>query len=171
MTANTETAIAILAAAFCAGSLFLMGLFMIVAMAREDARLTASKTRALPSGRTLLVRALRRQCPACGRGRTFRSYFQMNGSCSGCGTVFWSNPGEWTGPSVIDFIVAAASAMMVWAVLEFFGFSQAAQLALVIAFAVSVTIALSPWSRSLWTTLLYVCGEMEAHDDDSNSKQ
>jgi len=51
--------------------------------------------------RVLYVTILLR-CPACQRGRMFRSLFQMNVRCPVCGVVFERDAGEITGAMAIN---------------------------------------------------------------------
>ena len=51
--------------------------------------------------RVLYVTMLLR-CPACQRGRMFRSLFQMNVRCPVCGVVFERDAGEVTGAMAIN---------------------------------------------------------------------
>lgn len=51
--------------------------------------------------RILCVTMLLR-CPACQRGRMFRSLFQMNVRCPVCGVVFERDAGEVTGAMAIN---------------------------------------------------------------------
>jgi len=52
----------------------------------------------------------------------------MNAQCSSCGSVFWKNEGEWTGPMLIDFIFALAASLYTWAALVYFDCSLTSQL-------------------------------------------
>ncbi len=51
--------------------------------------------------RVLYITILLR-CPACQRGRMFRSLFQMNVRCPVCGVVFERDAGEITGAMAIN---------------------------------------------------------------------
>ncbi len=51
--------------------------------------------------RVLYITMLLR-CPACQRGRMFRSLFQMNVRCPVCGVVFERDAGEITGAMAIN---------------------------------------------------------------------
>jgi len=114
---------------------------------------------ALPPG-ILIKRALARTCPICGRGAMFSSYWEMRKVCPSCGAQFWKNEGEWVGPAVIDYAVAAAVAVVTWTVLAFAGANWIVQLAFPIVAAFASGIAAIPWTRSLWTLFLFLNGEM-----------
>jgi hypothetical protein len=86
----------------------------------------------------------------------------MNSQCSSCGSVFWKNEGEWTGPMLIDFIFALAASLYTWAALVYFDFSLTAQMILTGLIAALGGVLVMPWSRSLWTMFLFVTGEMGA---------
>jgi uncharacterized protein (DUF983 family) len=65
----------------------------------------------------MLRRALKRQCPLCGTRRIFRSWFQLERTCSRCGLKLARNeePDYWMGGYLLNFIVAEliVSAFMV----------------------------------------------------------
>jgi uncharacterized protein (DUF983 family) len=167
MSINTEIALAILAAFGTLGLLSLMGVYLIVGMAWER-----SPVRAAPSavsGWALARRALALRCPQCGRGSIFGSRFRMNRNCPVCGVEFWKSEGEWLGPAVVDYTVATTGALMVWAVLVMLGASPILQGIFSCLGALIFTVALSRWSRSLWTLLLYISGEL--HQPGANQPE
>ncbi len=168
MTVNAKIALAVLAAFGVLGLLAAMGILAIIGMARERAakrsRETGSARLPQESGWTLFRRGLARRCPICGRGPIFQSHFKMNQVCSECGAVFWKNEGEWLGPAVMDYTVISAGMLIALAATSFAGLSEFAQIGIGAAVATLAVIVLAPWSRSLWTVLLYMCGEMEAPD-------
>jgi uncharacterized protein (DUF983 family) len=163
---ESEVALAILAAFGMLGVLSLMGMYLIIAMTwekspRRSREPTANGKLYTMAGWMLARRALFLRCPACGRGRIFDSCFRMNKRCPQCGNLFWKNEGEWLGPAVVDYTVATAGALVAWAVLVFLGFSEATQIIGASAAALIGAIALSRWSRSFWTLLLYISGDMD----------
>lgn len=48
-------------------------------------------------------RALRLQCPVCGRGKLFSSFFLMNERCTECDFKFEREPGYFLGSSYINY--------------------------------------------------------------------
>lgn len=164
---NLEIVFAMAAALVVLAMLAGLCVILAIAMAREDgigAQEAGADAVAAPRvpGRTLLLRALCRRCPRCGRGRVFRSYFKMNTQCSACGAVFWVDEGEWLGPFVLDYSCATAAAIIVWAAIELLApqTGEAAELALLAAVVIASLFASFPWSRSLWTVFLYISGAM-----------
>jgi hypothetical protein len=85
--------------------------------------------------------------------------------------VFWKSEGEWLGPAVIDYSIATASGLVAWAMLVLAGVSTIAQLAFASLAAVITTAALSRWSRSFWTLLLYISGDLTETRDISETKK
>ena len=154
MSINSQIALAILGAFAMLGVLSLMGAYLIIGMAWDN-----SPVRTV-SGANLVWRALMLRCPACGRGRIFGARFRMNQRCEACGTVFWKNEGEWLGPAVVDYTAATGAALVVWAIVVFAGASVSVQLICAGAAAIISALAFSRWSRSFWTLLLYISGEM-----------
>lgn len=173
MNINQQIALAILAALGAVGVLTLVGVWLIIGMSWDEfaaSRESTGEATVRPSGWLLVWRAAARKCPACGRGRMFRSYFGMNSACPACGSVFWRHEGEWIGPLVIDYAVAVAGVLASWAALMFFGFSEIAQLTIPAVIAIVLGVGVVPWSRSFWTLFLYVTNEMQAADGSDASK-
>jgi len=162
MTSNGEVALAILGALGVIVLLSLMGAYLIIGMAWERSPLRSSGTGGHEriSGWKLIGRALALRCPKCGLGPIFDSRFRMKITCPACGVVFWKSEGEWLGPGVVDFSIATATGLVVWALLVLLGASAIAQLACASLSAVIIAVALSRWSRSFWTLLLYISGDL-----------
>jgi len=167
MTDNQTVALTIFFTITTVGVLTLVAVYLMVGMAWQDydTRPDSAGARSLasrPGAGVLLYRAIARKCPNCGRGKVLKSYFHMNQECSSCGSVFWKNEGEWTGPMLIDFIFALGASLYSWAALVYFDVSLGYQIALTGAIAALGGILIMPWSRSLWTMFLFVTGEMGA---------
>jgi uncharacterized protein (DUF983 family) len=161
MSINSQIALAILGAFAMLGVLSLMGGYLIIGMAWDKSPRRAEIAARRLSGSKLAQRALMLRCPACGQGRIFGPRFRMNRRCSACGAIFWKNEGEWLGPVVVDYSAATAAALVAWSIVVFAGASPAVQLACAGAAAIAAAVALSRWSRSFWTLLLYISGEMD----------
>ena len=69
---------------------------------------------------------------------------------------------------VIDYTVAVGGALLSWAALVFFSFSETLQIIIPAVVAVGGGIGVVPWSRSFWTLFLYITGEMIAADAKPN---
>jgi uncharacterized protein (DUF983 family) len=174
MTPNSEVALAILSACGVIVLLSLMGAYLVIGMAWDSSPLRTSSTdepKRLLSGWRLIGRAIALRCPRCGLGPIFDSRFQMRVSCAVCGVVFWKSEGEWLGPGVIDFSIASASGLVAWAVLVFFGASAFVQLAFASLAALIIAAALSRWSRSFWTLLLYISGDLSETRDIRENRE
>jgi uncharacterized protein (DUF983 family) len=165
MTDNQTVALTIFLTITAVGVLTMIAVYLMVGMAWQDydtsaESASARSASARPRPGTLLYRALTGKCPNCGIGKVLKSYFQMNSQCSSCGSVFWKNEGEWTGPMLIDFIFALAASLYTWAALVYFDCSLTSQIAISGAIAALGGVLIMPWSRSLWTMFLFVTGEM-----------
>jgi uncharacterized protein (DUF983 family) len=113
-------------------------------------------------GKTLLLRALRRRCPVCGQGAMFSSHFKINSTCPVCHVTFWRDPGEVLGAMYFDWGAAMITFLVLWAVFAWFtNVSEIAQFVILSIAAVAAVIAFYPWSRSLWTVLVYLSGGIE----------
>ncbi len=167
LTDNQTVALTIFLTITAVGVLTLIAVYLMVGMAWQDYDTSSDSAKARlaalrPSAGVLFYRAIARKCPNCGRGKVLKSYFHMNSQCSSCGSVFWKNEGEWTGPMLIDFIFALAASLYTWAALVYFDCSLTSQLAVTGTIAALGGILVMPWSRSLWTMFLFVTGEMGA---------
>ncbi len=113
-------------------------------------------------GKTLFKRALRRRCPVCGRGPMFRSHFKIYKSCSVCNVTFWRDPGEVLGAMSFDWAAAMVTFLALWAALAWLtNLSELAQFFILSAAAAAAVLICYPWSRSLWTVLVYLSGGIE----------
>lgn len=173
MSPNSEAALAILGAFGVILLLSLMGAYLVIGMVWERSPLRASNRASKPyiSGWSLIARAIALRCPRCGVGQIFDSRFRMRVFCPECGVVFWKSEGEWLGPGVIDYSVATLAGIAAWAVLVLAGASAIAQLALASLAAVTFAIALSRWSRSFWTLLLYISGDLNETRDQRGAQR
>lgn len=61
---------------------------------------------ATPDARTVLRRALRLRCPACGAGPVFREGFRRAESCASCGRLLDRDEGHWLGGAEVLMVVA-----------------------------------------------------------------
>jgi len=174
MTPNGEVALAIMGAFGVIALLSLMGAYLIIGMAWEKSPLRTSSTGdpiRMESGWRLIARAMALRCPKCGLGPIFDSRFRMRVACPACGVVFWKSEGEWLGPGVVDYSIATASGLVAWAVLVLLGVSATGQLIFASFAALIIAAACSRWSRSFWTLLLYISGDLsETHETPENSQ-
>jgi hypothetical protein len=86
--------------------------------------------------------------------------------------VFWKSEGEWLGPGIVDYSVATASGLVAWAVMVLLGASATAQLVFACLAALIIAAGLSRWSRSFWTLLLYISGDLgEASGSPENNQR
>lgn len=110
----------------------------------------------------LIRRALTQKCPVCGRGAVFASHFRMNRTCPTCNVVFWADPGESLGAMYLDYAVATAVFIVMWAVLSWTtSLSDAAQWIIISVVTVASVLACYPITRSAWTVLVYISGGIE----------
>jgi uncharacterized protein (DUF983 family) len=172
VTPNGEIALAILGAFGVLALLSLMGAYLIIGMAWERSPLrTSSDLTRMPSGWRLIARAIALRCPKCGVGQIFDSRFRMRATCPVCGVVFWKSAGEWLGPGIVDYSVATGSGLVAWAVSVLLGASAIAQLVFASLAALIIAAALSRWSRSFWTLLLYISGDLSETPDPPGNRQ
>jgi uncharacterized protein (DUF983 family) len=113
-------------------------------------------------GKTLLMRALRRRCPICGQGAMFRTHFRINPTCPVCNVTFWRDRGEGLGAMYLDWAAAMVAFLSLWAVLAWLtSLSELAQFFILSTAAITSVLVFYPWSRCLWTVLVYLSGGIE----------
>ena len=67
-----------------------------------------------PSYGTLLGRALRLRCPACGEGQLFRNWFSMSDPCPACGRKFNRAPGYLLGSIYFNYGVTTLLVVVIY---------------------------------------------------------
>ena len=113
-------------------------------------------------GRVLgvLVSCARLICPACRRGRMFRTFFTMNVRCPVCGVIFERDAGEVTGGIAINAIVTASLTISAAAL----AFVTDIPILPLLGGLVLATVLFPLWfyrhARALWTGVLYLTGSM-----------
>jgi uncharacterized protein (DUF983 family) len=111
----------------------------------------------------VLLSCARLRCPACRRGRMFRSHFTMNVRCPVCGLIFERDAGEVTGGVAINTVITALIAVSGAGL----AFVTDIPLAPLLIGLVLVTILFPLWfyryARSLWTGVIYLTGSIDEH--------
>ena len=57
--------------------------------------------------RTIFLRAVRLRCPACGQGKLFKGWFQMQPACEHCGLTYQREPGYFLGSIYFNYGLTA----------------------------------------------------------------
>jgi len=92
----------------------------------------------------------------------FRSHFKINKTCPVCNVTFWRDPGEVLGAMYFDWAVAMATFLVLWAALAWLtNLSELVQFFILSTAAAAAVVICYPWSRSLWTVLVYLSGGIE----------
>jgi uncharacterized protein (DUF983 family) len=100
-------------------------------------------------------------CPACRRGRMFRSQFVMNVRCPICGVIFERDAGEVTGGMAINMTLTSLIAVVGGGLLGVLTDIPAVLLIVVVgAFTVAVGLLFYRHARGLWTSILYLTGSI-----------
>ena len=100
-------------------------------------------------------------CPACRRGRMFRSHFRMNVRCPVCGVIFERDAGEVTGGMAINMTVTSLIALVGGGLLGVMTDLPAGLLILMIGvLTVAVGLLFYRHARGLWTSILYLTGSI-----------
>lgn len=108
----------------------------------------------------VLTQSILLTCPACQRGRMFRSAFRMNVRCPVCQVIFERDGGEITGGMAINVTLTMCIALF-GAILAFVTDIPIAPLLL----GLTVVIIVFPlWfyrhARGLWIGIIYLTGSM-----------
>lgn len=119
--------------------------------------------------RTIVGRALKRRCPACGNGPMFRSFSRLAPSCSSCGWIFEREPGTVTGAmyliSMVTQIFAAALFLVIWLATDW---SNTTKLLIGLPPIALFSYLMAPFARALWVGVDYytdiAAGETERPD-------
>jgi uncharacterized protein (DUF983 family) len=100
-------------------------------------------------------------CPACRRGRMFRSFFTMNVRCPVCGVIFERDAGEVTGGMAINATLTSALAFVGGALLGIYTDLPVLTLIIVAALAtVGFALLFYRHARGLWVSILYLTGSI-----------
>lgn len=84
----------------------------------------------------LIARGAALRCPACGKGRLYRSFLDVRDDCERCGAPFLRDKGDWTGGAEITILVGGALSMFLFLALTLWTeWPFAWQLGLVLLFA------------------------------------
>ncbi len=116
--------------------------------------MTATKTPPRHSLRTILSRAVRLRCPACGKGRLFRSHFRMHEKCSECDYHFDRGGGYWLGAIYVNYGLTAVIVTAAYLTLFFTHALPDDQLLWPLAiFTLLFPLWSFPYARSVWLGL------------------
>jgi uncharacterized protein (DUF983 family) len=101
-------------------------------------------------------RALRLQCPRCGRAPLFRGWFTMNTVCAVCDLRFERAQGYWVGAIYVNYAITTLLAVGGFFLLRALTtLETAGQLALWVPFVIVFPLWFFRYSRSLWLGLEY----------------
>ena len=99
-------------------------------------------------------------CPACRHGRLFRSAWKMNVRCPACGVIFERDGGQVTGGVAINSLVTSTLAVTLAGVLFFSHLPLLIELGGLVAFTVAFALLFYRHARGLWTSIIYLTGDM-----------
>jgi uncharacterized protein (DUF983 family) len=104
-----------------------------------------------------LLRSFGLRCPHCHVGKVMRHWFAINPKCSNCGYVFQAEPGDFWGGIVFAYTYAGVLAFGLAAILIHFELgSVEARVYVCALFIVVAVLAVHPWTRSNWITVMYL---------------
>jgi len=104
-----------------------------------------------------LLRSFGLRCPHCHKGKVMRNWFTVNERCSHCNYVFQAEQGDFWGGMIFAYTYAGVLAMGLAAALYAYDlFSTETRVYVTALFAVAMVLALHPWTRCNWITVIYV---------------
>src|SRR5215471_5649637 len=107
-----------------------------------------------PPGSTLTFRALRLQCPRCGKTKMFAGLFRMHERCAACGLKYEREPGYFLGSIYVNYGVTALAITIAWVVLRFGCGVESRWLLLgLLAFCVLFQTLFFRHARALWLAM------------------
>jgi uncharacterized protein (DUF983 family) len=107
-----------------------------------------------PTLGTMLSRAFRLRCPACGEGRLFRKWIQMHPHCQHCGFRFERGPGYWLGSIYVNYGLTALVVTAGYFALFFSELMTPNQiLILLTAFCVLFPLWFFRYARAIWVAV------------------
>ncbi|HKY03805.1 MAG TPA: DUF983 domain-containing protein [Blastocatellia bacterium] len=126
----------------------------------------------IPRVRKILARGLALRCPDCGRGRLYRSFFNMKDHCDYCGLIFMREQGYYIGAIYIN-VIATESLLIAAFLIYYLATADSGETIYTIMFVMAVVLPLSFFrhSRSLWLAIDHIVEPLENRvkiDPESN---
>ena len=104
-----------------------------------------------PTLGTLISRGLRLRCPACGRGKLFRTWLSMRDPCNHCGRKFDREPGYLLGSIYFNYGVTALLVVFLYFGLYLTGtLTNQMRLFALVIFSLLFPLWFFRYARSLW---------------------
>jgi uncharacterized protein (DUF983 family) len=123
---------------------------------------------------TVLARALRRRCPACGIGKPFAGWFRMTARCPHCRHHYEREAGYWVGALIMNTAVTEAIFGVVFIGVAVVSWPNVPWVPLLIVGAVinvAVPVFFYPLSKTTWVAVdIYFSGHPEAHNERSSKR-
>jgi uncharacterized protein (DUF983 family) len=107
-----------------------------------------------PEYETLMVRALKLECPRCGKGKLFRRFFSMYERCSSCGLKFERAPGYYLGSSYVNYGLTAIALLIAYSILHYkLGYTNQQLAGPLAGFCVVFPLLAFRHARALWLAM------------------
>lgn len=121
---------------------------------------------AKPSLKTILSRSIRLNCPRCGNGRLFRSYFTMHERCESCQLQYERGPGYYLGSTYINYAFTSVLMTISYVLLKFvFGYDNKLLLIPLGFFIVVFPLLFFRFARALWLGMDCLLDSSAFNDD------
>ncbi|CAN5634897.1 hypothetical protein BH10ACT1_BH10ACT1_26360 [soil metagenome] len=135
----------------------------------SNVRHRTGKDRPQPPWGRLLIRGVRKQCPHCGGGKIYDTWFQMKERCPHCGLRFEREPGFFVGAYLINLTIAFVLLFIVC-----IGFvawkathpDAGVTVAIVLGVAIGLLapVGFYPYARTVWSAIDIGMTPLEPHE-------
>ena len=101
-----------------------------------------------------LIRGLKLECPACGLGRLYESFFRMRDECTYCGLVFAREQGYFVGAIYLNVIATESLIFATYlALILAHRITDQSTYTILFALALLLPVLFHRHARSLWLSL------------------
>lgn len=112
-----------------------------------------------PTFMTATARALRLQCPRCGRGHLYRNWLELNRECPECGLPVSHEHGFFIGSIYLNYGATGGVVLILYYFMRTrTDWPLSVMIALLLVVGAAVPVIATRWSRALWLNWDYYLG-------------
>ncbi|GAA5526472.1 DUF983 domain-containing protein [Herpetosiphon gulosus] len=114
-----------------------------------------------------MLRGFIGRCPLCGKGKLFRSYYDIHPTCSACGVGYEATGNQSTGAMGINIVLTIFLGFIGGIFLVIYASDQLMQGLLALLLVMSIFhIIFYRFARGLWLGLMVATGDLETGKDE-----